>query len=167
MGHFWLQNRFMSLSLYFKLITLNSYPHPASNHSIVQKKMFKASFSSCTVKKVSATDNGPHHSSLGHSFAFVYYLLFRHLVKVLRTGALFDSGRTKVAKEEQRIWLFNQSNRGIDLNQLISSKHSNSSSSFCDERIYIQRSLELESKDRSNRTAKGMKLRKSNYGSKS
>ena len=96
--------------------------------------MFKASFSSCTVKKVSATDNGLHHSSLGHSFAFVYYFLFRHLVKVLRTGALFDSGRAKVAKEEQRIWLFNQSNRSIDLNQLISAKRGNSSSSFCDER---------------------------------
>ena len=117
MGRFWLQNRFLSLPLYFKLIALDSYPHPALNHSIVQKKMFKASFSSGTV---SATDNGLHHSSLGRSFAFVYYFLFRHLVKVLRTGALFDSGRTKVAKEEQCIWLFNQSNRSIDLNQLIS-----------------------------------------------
>ena len=134
MRRFWLQNRFVSLPLYFKLIALDSYHHPASNHSIVQKKMFKASFSSCTVKKVSTTDNGLHHSSLGHSFAFVCYFLFRHLVKVLRTGTLFDSGRTKVAKEEQRIWLFNQSNHSIDLNQLISAKCGNSSSSFCDER---------------------------------
>ena len=82
-------------------------------------------------------------------------------------GARFDSGRTKVAKEEQRIWLFNQSNRSIDLNQLISAKRGNSSSSFCDEGNIHSTSSELESKDRSNRTAKGMKLRKSNYGGKS
>ena len=37
MGRFWLQNRFVSLPLYFKLIALDN-PHPASNHSVVQKK---------------------------------------------------------------------------------------------------------------------------------
>ena len=42
MGRFWLQNRFVILPLYFKLIALDSYPpHPASNHSIVQKKCSK------------------------------------------------------------------------------------------------------------------------------
>ena len=65
----------------------------------------------------------------------------------LRTGALFDSGRTKVAKEEQRIWLFNQSNRSIDLNQLISAKRGISSSSFCDKGNIYSTSSELESKD--------------------
>ena len=72
----------------------------------------------------------------------------------LRTGALLDSGRTKVAKEEQRIWLFSQSNHSIDLNQLISAKRGNSSSSFCDKENIYSTSSELESKDRSNRTAK-------------
>ena len=88
-----------------------------------------------------------HSSSLGHLFAFVYYFLFRHLVKVSeQIGVLYDSGRTKVAKKKQCIWLFNQSNCSIDLNQPISAKHGNSSSSFYDERN-IQCSLELERKE--------------------
>ena len=44
MGRFWLQNRFVSLPSYFKLIALDSYPHSASNHSVVQKKNFQSHF---------------------------------------------------------------------------------------------------------------------------
>ena len=169
MGRFWLQNRFLSLPLYFKLIALYSYPHPASNQSIVQKKNVQSQFLILHSKE-SVRNRQLTSPFFSWSLVCVRLLfLFRHLVKVLRTGALFDSGRTKVASQGRTThWLFNQSNRSIDLNQLISAKRGNSSSSFCDERnIYIQRSLKLESKDRINRTAEGMKLRKSNYGGKS
>ena len=85
----------------------------------------------------------------------------------MRTDALYDSGRTKVAKEEQRICLFNQSNRSIDLNQLISAKRGNSSRSFFDERnIFKIYTFVRAGKQGSNQTAKAMKLRKSNYGGK-
>ena len=79
--------------------------------------------------------------------AFVYYFLLRHFVKVSeQIGTLYDSGRTTVAKKEQRISFFNQSNRSIDLNHLISANYNNSSHSFYAERN-IQRSSELESKE--------------------
>ena len=59
----------------------------------------------------------------------------------------------------------NQSNRSIDLNQLISAKRGNSSSAFCDEGK--NSTFVRAEKQGSNRTAKGMKLRKSNCGGKS
>ena len=100
-----------------------------------RKKMFKASFPSCTERKC------PQQTMDFTILLLVTRLrsptiLFSAILSRFwkQLGALFDSGRTKVAKEEQRIWLFSQSNRSIDLNQLIIAKRGNSSSSFCDER---------------------------------
>ena len=124
----------MSLPLYFKLIVLDSYLHPASNHTIFQKKNVQSQFLVLYSKE---NVRNRQWTSPFFSWSLVCVRLlfsFQPSCKALRTDALYDSGRTKVAKEEQRIWLFNQSNRSIDLNQLISAKRGNSSSSFCDER---------------------------------
>ena len=135
---------------------------PDHSLSIFQKRtMFEASFLSCTVGEVSATDNALSFADFTALLllvtrlrAFIYYFLFRHLVNVSeQIGVLYDSGRTKVAKKKQPIWLFSQSNRNIDLNQPVSAKPGNSSSSFYDEGN-IQRSLELENKETTKQSKK-------------
>ena len=122
----------MSLPLHFKLIALDSYPHPASNHSIFQKKNVQSQFLILYSKE--SVHNRQQTILLLVTRLHSSTIFFLPSCKGLRTDALYDSGRTKVAKEEQCIWLFNQSNRSVDLNQLISAKSGNSSSSFCYER---------------------------------
>ena len=91
-GRFWLQNRFVSLPLYFKLIALDSYPHPASNHSIFQKKNVQSLFL-VLYSKESVRNRQWTSPFFSWSLVCVRLLFsFPPSCQGLRTGVLYDSG---------------------------------------------------------------------------
>ena len=77
-------------------------------------------------------------------------IFFSAILSRFENRCTFRLRKNKSSQGRQRIWLFNQSNHSIDLNQLISVERGISSSSFCDEGNIYSTSSELESKDRSN-----------------
>ena len=138
----------MSLPLYFKLIPLDSYPHRASN--IFQKNNVQSQFLVLYRKERVPNRQWTSPFFSWSLVAFVCYCIFFSTILSRfenRRTLRLRKNKTKVAKGEQRIWLLNQSNRSIDLNQLTSVKRGNTSSLFCDEGNISRCSLELESKE--------------------